>query len=100
MQIQVIWKNGALYPVHPLHLKHKTATVEIADDDLEDQDKPYHLPEDLLKEVNRMQGKFEAIRNEALLPDSDLPELTEKQLQRIEAFAWRDEVRKEKGHTA
>jgi len=100
MQIQVIWKNGALYPVHPLHLKYKTTTVEIADDDLEGQGASYHIPEDVLQEVNRMQGRFAAIRNASLSPDGKLTELTTKQLERIEASAWRDEIRKERGHTA
>jgi len=100
MQIQVRWENGALHPVRPLRLKHKTVIVEIADDEFEVKDNTYHIPADILQEVNHVQGRFEAIRNAPHPPGNTVPELTKKQMERTEAFAWRDEVRKERGHTA
>jgi len=100
MQIQAKWENGALYPVRPLRLKHKTVVVEIADDELESRSGLYDLPEDILMDARHLQARFETIRNAAPIPEEDVQELTKKQLQRVEAFTIREELRKERGHTA
>ena len=100
MQIQVKWENGALYPVEPLRLKHKTVVVEIADDELQSRSDLDDLPEDILVSARHLQERFEAIRNAMSIPEADAPELTKKQLQRMEANTLREELRKELGHTA
>jgi len=100
MQIQAKWENGALHPVHPLRLKHKTVIVEIADDELESQSDLYHLPDDVLTDVHQMQERLDTIRSASSTLEDAAPELTKKQLQRMDAFAIREELRTERGHTA
>jgi hypothetical protein len=41
-----------------------------------------------------MADRLERIRNAPLPPDEQLPPLTQKQYNRMEAFAFRDELRK------
>jgi hypothetical protein len=74
--------------------------VEVPDYEIELNDSSYHLPESLLQETKELQSKFTEIRNSAMPSESAAPELTEKQLERIEVFKLREDLRKERGHTA
>jgi hypothetical protein len=56
-----------------------------------------HLPQDLHKQAEDMPAKLEAILNAPLPPDDQLPEVTPKQLERIEAFELRAQSREEQG---
>ncbi len=74
--------------------------VEIPDSEVEMADNLYNLPEGVLIEARKIQDKFEKIRSASLTPDNESPELTEKQMQRLEAIEIREEIRKERGHSA
>jgi hypothetical protein len=54
----------------------------------------YSLPPEVETMAREMQERLAKIRNAPLPNDEDLPPLTQKQLDRIEAVAYRDEIRK------
>jgi len=103
MQIQARWKNGALYPVRPLHLKNnKLVTIEIAEDML-----PVHDPrsdnvnDEHSSTINELLAndpddawlqKMKKIEVRIINAEEELPELTHRQLQNIDAFSLREDV--------
>ncbi len=95
MNIEAIYDHGKLSFLTPVRLKHETlrVTITVPDDEVEVQDDAYTLPPEVLAMAKAMEEKLDRIRNAPLPVDEDLPPLTQKQLDRMEAFALRDEVR-------
>jgi predicted DNA-binding antitoxin AbrB/MazE fold protein len=93
MNVQAIWENGVLRPLQPLYLKHPLITIQVPDEEVEFPANTYDLPPEVIERAKAMLARMEAIRNAPLPPDDELPELTEKQLERIEAFELRDEIK-------
>jgi hypothetical protein len=102
MNIQTIWENGAFRPLVPLAIKHAFVTIQVPDDEVADNllvtqeagSRPtYSLPPEVVELAKAMEERLDRIRNAPLPDDTDLPPLSQKQLDRIEAFALRDEIR-------
>lgn len=95
MNIEAIYDHGKLSFVTPIRLKHGKVRVivTVPDDEVEVQDDAYTLPPEVLAMAKAMEEKLDRIRNATPHADEDLPPLTQKQLDRIEAFALREEVR-------
>lgn len=95
MQVDAIYNHGKIELSQPLHLKHNNVrlVVTVPDDEIEVQDDAYNLPPEVLAMVKDMEEKLDRVRNAPPPADKDLPPLTQKQLDRIEAFALRDEIR-------
>ncbi|HBA67479.1 MAG TPA: hypothetical protein DCZ48_15160 [Methylococcaceae bacterium] len=95
MNIEAIYDHGKLSFVTPIRLKHGKVRVivTVPDDEVEVQDDAYTLPPEVLAMAKAMEEKLDRIRNAPPPADEDLPPLTQKQLDRIEAFALREEVR-------
>lgn len=95
MNIEAIYDHGKLSFVTPIRLKHGKVRVivMVPDDEVEVQDDAYTLPPEVSAMAKAMEEKLDRIRNAPLPADEDLPPLTQKQLDRMEAFALRDEVR-------
>jgi len=93
MQIEAIYDHGKLELIKPLRLKHQRikVTVEIPDAEIEKDPSPYHLPPEVVDMANKMEKETDEILNAPLPLNEALPELTEKQLDRIEAFALRED---------
>ena len=93
MQVEAIYDQGRLEFARPLKLKHQRIrlVVEIADDEIVDSLNPYELAPEVLAAATQMRSRLDAIRLAPLLPDAELPQLTPKQLERIEAFALRED---------
>ena len=93
MQIEAIYDHGKLELTKPLQLKHQLVKVmvEIPDSEIEAVGEPYNLPPEVVEMANKMKRETDEILNAALPPDEKLPELTEKQRNRIEAFALRED---------
>lgn len=93
MQVDAIYDHGKLELAQPLKLKHQRikVTVEIPDAEIEENETPYHLPPEVVEMAKKMEQETDKILNAPLPPDDELPELTEKQLDRIEAFALRED---------
>lgn len=87
MNVEVILENGVL---QPLGLSHARTTGQVPDDKVEAQTQ-YDLPPEVYERARTLRERLDAIRDAPLPPDDQLPELTEKQLERIAAFELRDE---------
>lgn len=101
MNVQTIWENGVFRPLAPLELKHAFVTIQVPDEEiaanasviLEMKQPHYVLPQEVQALAKEMEERLDRIRNAPMLDDTDLPPLNQKQLDRIEAFAVRDEIR-------
>ena len=67
--------------------------VNVPDNEIDFQASPNNLPPEVIKRAQELLERMEKIRNAPLPPDDEIPELTEKQLERIEAFTLRDEIK-------
>lgn len=99
MQVEAIYSQGGLAFVRPLKLKHEQLrlVVIVPDDEIDTSDNPYNLEPEVLAEAQAMLAKFDAIRNAPQTPDQWLSELSRRQLERIEAFELRAQLRREQG---
>lgn len=94
MQIEAIYDHGKLEFVKPLKLKRDCVRLVVTVPDEEVDDAFDHtVSEEVLMLAREMRKQLDAIRDTPLPPDDELPDLTEKQLDRIEAFALRDEIK-------
>lgn len=93
MQLEAIYSNGQLSFAQPVKLKHDNLRliVNVPDEEIETNSNPFNLPQEVIDRARAMREKFDAIRNAPLPPDDELPELTAKQLDRIEAFELRED---------
>ncbi len=93
MQVEAIYDQGRLEFVQPLLLKHDRLrlVVEVPDDEIVNQPNPYNLPPEVLERAAQMRTHLDAIRNAPLPPDDQLPPISAKTLERIEAFALRED---------
>ena len=93
MQVEAIYDQGRLEFVQPLLLKHDRLrlVVEVPDDEIVNQPNPYNLPPEVLERATQMRSHLDAIRNAPLPPDDQLPPISAKTLERIEAFALRED---------
>jgi hypothetical protein len=94
MQVEAIYDHGKLEFNPPLRLKHERIRliVTVPDDEIETPE-PYHLPQAVIERAQTMLARMQEIRNAPMPPDDEIPELTETQLKRMEAFALRDEIK-------
>ena len=99
MQVEAIYNQGRIEFVNPLRLKHDRLrlVVWIPDDEIETESTPYELSPDVLRKAQEMRQRIDAARRAPLSPDDELPEITAKQLERIEAFELRAQMRREQG---
>lgn len=99
MKIQAIYEDGVLKPTEPLHLKRKLITIYVPDEEVADQtlqaEPPKALPEidPLVRQrADELLKRLAKIHEEVLaLPEGQLPKVTEKQLERMEAFEMRED---------
>ncbi len=101
MRIDAIYDHGRLEFTPPLQLKHDRVriVVEVPDDEIVDTNDSNIMSPDLRRQARAVLSRFEAIRNAPPPPGNEPPELTQKQLERIEAFEMRAQYRIEQGRT-
>jgi hypothetical protein len=94
MQLEGMYDQGRLEFVHPLQLKHRRVRlmVTVPDEELEAA-VPFDLPLKVLARAQALRQRLGAIRNAPPPSDEELPELTQQQLERLETFALRDEIK-------
>ncbi|MFZ1641285.1 MAG: hypothetical protein WAV07_07550 [Candidatus Contendobacter sp.] len=108
MNVQAVWENGVFRPTLPLTLKQRSVTLQVPDEaiasaerlegigvsDTEWADQPpssldtllgEHPDDPWLKTLKETEERILAI------PEDQLPELTAKQMERIAAFAQRED---------
>jgi hypothetical protein len=93
MQLEAIYEHGQLKFAQPVTFKHDylRLIVHVPDEEIVSGDNPYNLPSDVIERARVMRERLDAIRNAPLPPDAELPELTEKQLERMAAFELRED---------
>lgn len=93
MQFEAIYEHGKLQFVTAIQLKHDRVRllVTVPDEEIIPIDNPYNLPPEVIERARTMRENLDAIRNAPLPPDEELPEITEKQLDRIAAFELRED---------
>ena len=99
MQVEAIYNQGKIELSQPLRLKHNHVrlVITIPDDEIEVQDNTFNLSPEMLASAEAMLDKLEAVRNAPFSAGDELKSLNAKQLERIEAFELRAEMRKEQG---
>ncbi len=99
MQVEAIYNQGRIEFVNPIKLKHDRLrlVVLVPDDEIETQSTPYELSPDVLQKAEDMRQRIDAARRAPLSPDDELPEITTKQRERLEAFELRAQMRREQG---
>ena len=99
MQVEVIYNEGRLEFVQPIKLKHDhlRLIVVVPDDEIDTSPKPYNLPPEELARAQTMLGKYQAILDAPLDNDADLPDLSTKYQERLEAIDLRAQIRQEQG---
>ena len=105
MQIEAIYDNGRIELPPSLRLASKRFSVRIEipeseiigePDSREDGPKPnYVLPPEVHVLAKEMSDRLDRIRN-APPSEEDLPDLTQKQRERIKAFEFREKLRAER----
>ena len=99
MEVEAIYENGKLEFVQPLRLKHARVRllVNVPDhevDEVQASDLSHlNLPADVVERAKATLARMEAIKNAPVPEDEELPELTEKQLERLAGSALRDEIK-------
>lgn len=102
MQVEITYDQGKLAFVAPIQLRreHLRLIVEIPGEDivnypaaLETLPATYQLQPEVVAMAKTMEEKLDYVRNAPFPADENLPPLTQKQQERIAAFALRNEVR-------
>lgn len=97
MLAEAWYDNGKIELTGNHRFKHTRFKLRVVVPDEEIMNEtPAHLSQDVLAPAKEMLARLDAIRN-APLPVGDDDELTEKQLQRMEAFELRAQMRTEQG---
>lgn len=98
MKIEAIYDRGRLELPSTVRLRHERVSVivEVPDDELLPEEMN-EWPAELIRRSEDMLAELARIRHAPLPADEDLPELTEKQQKRIDAFALRARLRAEQG---
>ena len=105
MQIEAIYDQGRLEFISPVKLKSgrirvrveipEDAIVPLSESQTESgEDTGYTIAESVKEKSREIKAKLDRIRNAPLPEEDELPELTEKQQERIEAFALREEIKR------
>lgn len=99
MQVEAIYNQGRIELVQRLRLRHDQVRliVTVPDEEVESVANPYNLSPEVLQKAAEMRQRIDAARCAPLPPDDDLPEITPKHLERIEAFELRAQMRREQG---
>ena len=104
MEIEAIYTKGRLEFLQPVRLLTDTVKVRVV---IPDHEVDHHgqstaeqsekakarVPQEVKDASRKMRTRLDQIRNAPLPQDDELPELTEKQQERMEAFALREELK-------
>jgi len=93
MQIEAIYRQGRLEFITPVKLKGDNirVIVEVPDAEVEPQENTFDLAPEVIAAARAMRERLDAIRTAPLPPDDELPELSDAQRQRLDAFALRED---------
>ena len=92
MQIEATLSHGQLEFSRPIQLKHDRVRlmVDVPDDEIVESNDTYGLPPEVLALAVQMRSRLDSVRNAPLRPDDELPLVSSRTLERIDAFAQRE----------
>ena len=103
MYVKAVIEQGEVKLLKPINLKHDKVNIELIIPDNEvisseqtiekDKQEPY---KQFSPEIQKMMRDIDDIRNQPI-DDSEPPELTENNKERIKAFEFRRQLRKDQG---
>lgn len=93
MQVEAIYDHGRLEFAQPMQLKHDRVRliVNVPDEEIVKDDEFYNLPPEVFERAEKMRNRLDAVLDAPLPPDDQLPPVSAKTLERIEAFALRED---------
>lgn len=93
MRLEAIYDNGRLRFLSPVRFARARfrVEVEVPEQELLEPIAPETAPDELDDYARDLLAQLDAIRDAPLPPDADLPPLSEKQIERHEAFALRED---------
>lgn len=91
MRIEATYSDGKLEFDRPIRFRHARVRLRVEIPDTEVLPPDNEPGSDLDEYTLDMQRRLEAIRNAPLPPDADLPPLSDKQIERYEAFKMRED---------
>lgn len=107
MQINALIDHGQVKLLEPLQLKHEKVNIQliIPDNEIVQSSESVENKKEKVKDtsneyaelspqIQQMMNDIDVILNQPI-DDSDIPELTEEQQQRIDAFSYREEFKSE-----
>ena len=99
MQVEAVYNQGRLEFVQPIKLKHDRLrlVVMVPDDEIDTPPTPYNLPPEELARAQALLEKYQAILDAPFAVDADLPDLSTKYQERLEAIDLRAQIRQEQG---
>lgn len=99
MQVEAIYNQGRIELVQRLRLRHDQVRVivTVPDEEIESIATPYNVPSEVLQKAAEMRQRMDAARCAPLPPDDEVPGITPKQFERMEAFELRAKMRREQG---
>ena len=99
MKLEAVYDRGRLEFSRPVKFKSDRVRikVEVPDSEILHPPDKDHLPQELRKQAGDMLARLKAIRNAPFPSDDQLPEVTPRQSERMEAFELRAQSREEQG---
>lgn len=93
MLIEAIYDHGKLEFTAPVLLKHKRikVIVDVPDIEIDNSPMPYDLSQEIVELASKLEQEMSSVRNALLPPEEELPVISEKQRQRMAAFALRED---------
>jgi len=99
MQLEAIYNQGRLEFRQPVqfHHDHFAVIVEVEEQEIKttEANEPsaptYDLPPEVIEAAEQSRKRLDDVMNEPLPPDDELPPLSPKTLERIKAFALRED---------
>ena len=93
MEIEAVYEHGKLEFLEPVQFKHDRVRllVTVADEEIDSVRTLYNLPQEVVEMAEKMRGRLDEIRNAPLPPDDELPPVSDKFSERMEAFSMRED---------
>jgi hypothetical protein len=93
MQVEAIYEHGRIEFAQPMQLKHDRVRVivDVPDEEIVSDTESYNLPPEVFERAEKMRSRLDAVRHAPRPSDDQLPPVSAKTLERIEAFALRED---------
>ncbi|MDS4042008.1 MAG: DUF104 domain-containing protein [Candidatus Competibacter sp.] len=108
MKVRAVWENGVFRPMSPLTLKRRSVTIQVPDEEIAGADPAEGIRVGDGGQANQIRSSLDTLLGEypddswlkrmketeeqiLAIPDDRLPELTDREMERMAAIARREE---------